>query len=174
MQADEYLKKQDQDLKEGTEYILRVVNFPEIFVVSPEGDPDKELLYESLKYNDIELQDYFLVSNKTDITKRYIPKHMIFWNTKYNVYEKFTLQTFKFMEGGKERIEGMWVGTHDGESKQLDYISFFDALKDTHLELVLMVWETLEVLNVRIKETPDGLKQDYKVTLVEDNPDKFQ
>lgn len=105
-----------------------LVSQPEVLLISFDRDIDKETLCNSLESSEIIYHSVFNLPPEDKISKRMIPKHLVVWNTKLNIYESFTHQTFRYIEGGRERIESMWTGKYDRVDQQVSD-TFFDAVK---------------------------------------------
>jgi hypothetical protein len=121
------------------------------------------------------LDHLFKIELDANITKRYYPRHAIFWNTKYGYYERFTLSTFKMLdEGGKETIQGMWIGEYNKKPQQLAYGDLFYDVVKCHLEPALIIWQKFEHIYIRVEENKISGKQLVDRVDHYENPDKFK
>ena len=105
-----------------------LINQPEMLIFSFDKSIDKETLWNCLESSEISYHMIFDIPIADKISKRMIPKHIIFWNTKLNIYEGFTHQTFRYIDEGKEHIESMWSGKYNTKDQQVDD-TFFDIIK---------------------------------------------
>lgn len=154
---------------------IRVVNQPEIFILTVDGPFDSKSFLDLLTTNDFKISELGKLMVDERINKKYYPKHVIFWNTKYSYYEKFTLQTFKMVdEVGRETLEGLWTGEYNRQSQQLSYGDLFDSAKNCHFEPALIIWEVFTNEEVRVSEISSIGKQTITVKEKRENPAKFQ
>jgi len=151
--AVDYLESKQIDKNDIQDFSLRIENQPEIFIVSIQGSVDKSSFYSLLdESSEIYYHDIFKLPLDEIYTKMLLIKHIVFWNTKLGIYEKFTLQTFKMVDEGKEKWNGMWIGTYDEEPKQLEFSDFFTSVEGAHFEIILIIWESFQIMNVEIDE----------------------
>ena len=154
---------------------LRAVNQPELFILSLEGRTDKSAFCKAMENDHFWLDHLFKIELDANITKRYYPRHAIFWNTKYGYYERFTLSTFKMLdEGGKETIQGMWIGEYNKKPQQLAYGDLFYDVVKCHLEPALIIWQKFEHIYIRVEENKISGKQLVDRVDHYENPDKFK
>lgn len=129
-----------------------IVNQPELFIASIGPNIDKKSFYSILENGEIVYDTLFKFPKDATFTKKLLFKHIVFWNLEYKIYEKFTLQTFKYIDHGVEKMNAMWIGEYDKEPQQIDYSEFFEALERCHLTPVLIIWEKLQALEVTVKQ----------------------
>lgn len=157
------------------DYSLRLVNQPEVVLVAFESEVDRGDLFGSLESSEFTFDRLFNLPKADKISKRMLPKHFVFWNTKHRVFERFALQTFKFFDEGKEVTHGTWVGTYGGKNQQVEHSEFFGIVKNCRdLVPVLMVFERFEILfHAGGEEEAGSKKQKVMDLVIRQNSDKF-
>jgi hypothetical protein len=172
-----YTRMGEQGVEGGTDnnFKIKVVNQPEVFWVTIGEQVDKIEFWNAMEENSIVPSDLFDLMDECKFVKTYYPKHAVFWNTKYGIYEVFTLQTFKYLdERGVEKVEGMWIGEYNKKSQQVHYTDLFENVKTWNIEPILILWERFSLYNAELAESLEVGKRKYTLTQISENPDKYK
>jgi hypothetical protein len=173
--ASDLLYDQGIDKNNSEDFQMKIVNQPEVFIIAIDETIDIPMFCDAMEDIEITLESLFSLNVDDKILKRYFPKHAVFWNTKYSIYEYFTLQTFRLLdERGKEIIQGNWIGEYNKKSQQVNFDDLFHLVKKCNIDPVLIIWERFEVNSVDIVESNVTGKQRVKYTHDQENPDKYK